>query len=628
MSPEIQQRDTIDLREILGALRRGIRWLPVGLAVGIVGGALVNLLSHRYEGEATVVLRDRGGGGSLGAFSEGMMGGGLASGLGEALSLPGEFSGASATEAAILAGRSMLRGVVEELGLQVRVVTPRGLAAGRVFAAIDMEDAAPRGTFTFRRSGSDFEVRGTGGFQGTVAPGGSLAIPGGSVTLAADDALPDRFKIQVRSKWATVDQMVRKGEVEVESVGGDLAEVVATWTDPATAAAIANTLVDRYLGERRTRMRGLTGERLHMLAHLRDSLGARVDSAAEALRRFHRASGTFDPDRLGDLERVAELRARVDAIEVEARALDEVLQRLDTSDDVQTADLLAFPSFLESPAINQILQRLTGLRDQRAQLLERRTPLDPDVQVVDQAIQTQEQELIELARSYRDGLDQSLEEIEGRLASYRADLSARPQVETESLLLENRLEVSTATYVAVQTQVVRSRLESVGEGAELRQVDFAVPPDRPRFPRPKLNLALGTLAGLVFGTIWAVAAGALTTRVVDASQVRDRLGLPVVRLDTDAPLPTAVRDGTAVVVSVNGTETAEQARALLRERGGLDEQSLRVERPSYVRDGQRVVVALREREKSLGAAEELLPGLRAAGAIPVAAALVPNHRRS
>src|SRR5690606_4943536 len=118
--------------------------------------------------------------------------------------------------------------------------------------------------------------------------------------------------------------------------------------------------------------------------HVRDSLGARVDSAAEALRRFHRASGTFDPDRLGDLERVAELRARVDAIEVEARALDEVLQRLDTSDDVQTADLLAFPSFLESPAINQILQRLTGLRDQRAQLLERRTPLDPDVQVVDQ----------------------------------------------------------------------------------------------------------------------------------------------------------------------------------------------------------------------------------------------------
>jgi uncharacterized protein involved in exopolysaccharide biosynthesis len=431
----------------------------------------------------------------------------------------------------------------------------------------------------------------------------------------------------VRSRWETVDRIVRGGDVRVESAGGDLAEVQVRWTDGETAAAVANLLIERYLDERRSRMADLTGARLLMLGQVRDSLGAQVDSAAEALRRFHRAAGTFDPERLGDLERIAEFRARVDALEVEAQALDEVLRRLNEVEEVRTADLLAFPSFLQSPAINQILQRLQALRDHREQLLERRTPLDPDVQLVERNIRMQEEELVGLARSYRDGLERSLDEIEERLTDYRAELSDRPHVETETRLLDEELEVTGATYVAVQTQVVRFRLEAVGEGAGLRQVDFAVPPDRPRFPRQRLNLALGLLAGLAVGTVWAVTNGAITSRVTDPAQVRARLGLPVLDFGREAPLPKEMGEGTAVVVSVGDPSAAEEARLFLGERTGLPEDRLRVERPSRIRDGDHVLLAVRRGERSLGAAEELLPSLRAAGALPVAAVLVPGRRR-
>ena len=624
MSSDLTRRDTIDIREVLGAFRRGLRWLPVGLVLGVVGALLVNLLPHRYESEATVVLRDRSDG-AMGGFSLNMLDN-LPSGIGESLALPGgsSFSGQAETEAAILESLSFLRQIVDELGLQVRVLRPRATAAPPIFAEIRMEESAPRGTFRFRRSGESFDVRGTDGYQTSVAAGGTLDLPGGQLTLATQ-GLPDRFTIQIRSQWETVDQIVRRGVVRVDQAGGDLAEVVTQWTDPETAAAIANLLVNSYLGDRRTRIREISGDRFRLLGDVRDSLGIEVDRSAEALRRFHLQSGTFDPERLGDLERIAEFRARVDAMEVEARALDEVLRRLSESDEIQTTDLLAFPSFLESPAINQILQRLSGLRDHREQLLERRTARDPDVQVVERAIRAQEEELVRLARSYRDGLERSLDEIEGRLAEYRSELVNRPQVETESIMLENELEVTSATYVAVQAQVVRSRLEAVGEDAGLRQVDRAVAAERPTFPRRKLNLALGFLTGLMIGTVGSVAGGAVTSRVTDPAQVRARLGLPVLTERGGMPLPREVREGTAVLVAVRDPEAGEAGRALLQRHWQLDERVIRVERPSGVRDGDRVLLVLRNGANELGAAEELLPALRAAGALPVAAILVSGR---
>jgi uncharacterized protein involved in exopolysaccharide biosynthesis len=618
-------RDTIDLRELIGALRRGILWLPAGVALGVLGAVIVNQFPHRYEGEATVVLRDRSDAGIAG-FSMDLFEG-LPSGIGDALSLPGGFAGAVETEAAILGGRSLLRDVVEEMGLQVRVVRPRATPAERVFRRVQMEEGAPRGRFTFRRSGSGWEVRGAGGFRARVEDGGSASIPGGVVELVSGITDPDRFTIQVRSRWETVDRIRRRDEVAIGKAGGDLAEVTVRWTDPWTAAEVANLLVERYLDERRTRIRRLAQERFDLLGGVRDSLAAEVDSAGEALRRFHEAAGTFEPERLGDLERIGELRARVDEIEVEARALDEVLRRLTEADEIRTSDLLAFPSFLESPAINQVLQRLSDLRSQREILLERRTPRDPDVQVLDRNIRNLEAELLDLGLSYRDGLHRSLDEIQARLGRYRADLQARPRVETEAVLLENQLELTGATYVGVQAQVVRSRLEAVGEGAELRQVDRAELPTRPRFPRRNLNLALGFLAGLLVGSVGAVAGGAVTNRISDPSQLRGRLGLPVLTQGSDLPLPIALRNGHITLVPVGDREMGQEGADLLAREWAVSEESIRIVRSSEIEGGEGVLLVVREGGRALGRCEELVAALDSAGAPPQAVVLLPPRPR-
>ncbi len=618
--------DTIDLRDVASSIRRGARWIPIGMVAGLAVAAVVNRSSHRYEAEATVVLQDRAGGG-LGALGVSMAEG-LPSSIGEALSLPSGFSGLAETEAAILQGRELLRDVTRELGLQVRVLRPRGVGTAALFSSIRMEPEAPRGSFTFRRSGDAYEVQGGGGFRASVSPGGPVVIPGGEIRLQDAGSLPDRFTIRVLSSWETIDLMRRRREVTVDNLGGSLAEVSVRWTDPGTAALIANTLVERYLGDRRGRLQDLSEERLRLLAHVRDSLDAEVADAADALRRFQAVSGTFDPDRLGDLERIAELRANVDLLEVEARALDNVLQRVAGGEAVSQADLLAFPTFLESDAINQILVRLTNLRDQRARLLERRTPVDPDVLLLDRAIRTQETELMELAQSYRDGLEESLGQIEDRLTVYRSEMSERPYVETESLLLENRLEVSGATFVAVQTQVVRSRLESLSEGAELRQVDRAVAPTRARFPRPRLTYAIGFAAGSVAGLVAALLGGAVTSLITDPKQVRARLALPVLDPGTEMPLPRGLVEGGWTLVPVPGSDSFEDALDFLGRLERVDGQATRGSSVSKVQAGDRVVLCIRVGEPLLSTAEALIPELDAAGATTIACVLVPRRRRA
>ncbi|MFC1791056.1 GumC family protein, partial [Gemmatimonadota bacterium] len=363
----------------------------------------------------------------------------------------------------------------------------------------------------------------------TVSPGGTLQLPGATLTLRSE-GLPDAFRIRVLDRQDVVDRILRKGLLSAEITGGDLAEVTFTSRDGATAARVANTAVELYLLDRRERMRGISGNRLGVLTHLADSLQGELSRATAEYRRYQEAERAFDPERLGDVERAGELRAEVDAMSVEARALDEVLGRM-SSDSVSAADILAYPSFLSSDAINNVLDRIFTLQAERIELLKRRTERDDEVILLQENIDYLKGELVALARSYRDGIQRQLEELAAELQRYREELASRPLEEERTFELEGEVERLTASYLGVQTQLVQARLANIGEGTDLRQIDRAPAPKKPAFPIWWLNLGIGLVAGFFLGLVAALVRGALSPAVRDAAELRRISGLRVVTLD-------------------------------------------------------------------------------------------------
>lgn len=515
-----RDNDAVDLRDIGAALSRGKAWVAGGAVAGLLAGMLATtLLSPRYEGQATIVLRGGEASGSLG---------GLASALPIGLGGTSVFD----TELAILSSRQVLGEVVDSLRMQATVLEPESTPLGAIFADVRLPAQVEKPmTFRFEKSGGAFRVEGPGA-TGEARPGVPFALAGGSVTLRAD-SLPDRFEVSVVSRQDAIQAASR--ELTAKPGVGDVAVLEFEAGDPQTAAAVPNAMIARYMERRRTTDRGTNQHRYEFLTAHADSISRALAISEGRLRAYQEESGTMDPALSGqsDLGQAARLRAELEELDAEARALGEIANGRVPS----TRDLAAYPTLLRNGAMNNLLSRMLDLESQRTALLNRRTPEDPDVVVLSTQIKQLEGELVGLSRSYVQGTERKRNELRQELSRYEGTLAALPARSEQILRLQREVRRLSETLVALQTQLVQTRLAAIGEGGDVRPLDLAVVPRNPSFPIPLLNLLGGLLGGLFFGAVGAVAAARARPRVREAWEAELAAGVPALRLGADPSEP-------------------------------------------------------------------------------------------
>jgi uncharacterized protein involved in exopolysaccharide biosynthesis len=533
-----QEPETVDLRDIGAALRHGTAWIAAGAAAGLLLGLLLTwVISPRYEAAATILLRgDQKS--AMGALA------GVASGLPLA-GLSGVVDGGSFdTEIEILTSRSVIGVVVDSLALQAVVLEPRGVSARHLFAEARFpREVEGRMEYRFVRAGAEYRVEGPGAPK-TVVPGVPFRLGGGEATLRRG-GLPDEFRVALSSREAAISQVDRA--LSPSKAGGDVAELRFDAGDPETAAAVPNVLIATYMERRRTTDRGVNQHRYEFLTAHTDSISRALATAEQRLRSFQEQSGVLDPELSGKtgVEQAVRIRAELGNLEVESRALGEIAKGRVPS----TRQLAAYPSLLQNPAINGILERLLDQQQKRTELLDRRTPDNPDVRVLDENIRHLEGELVTLSRAYVDGLERKEAELRGELARYQSSLSVLPGQSEQILRLQREVRRLSETMVGLQTQLVQTRLAAIGEGGEVHPLDRAVVPRKPSWPVPLLNLGGGLLGGIFLGAAGAVAAAQARPRVREPWEAEVAAGVPAVRLDRNAPLLLGgTEDGRTVLI--------------------------------------------------------------------------------
>jgi uncharacterized protein involved in exopolysaccharide biosynthesis len=469
--------DVLDLAELARAVRAGWRTICATAVLGVAAAAAVLLWAPpRYEGAATVLLRsaqDAGGSllGRLGVPAE------LAPGaLGSAIKSPME------TELAILASQSVLGAVSDSLGLQVRVLEPAARAPWTL-----LEPRAYAGSFRklrlrFVRDGAVGAYRVTGrDLDARIAPGQPLVTSVGTLALAAG-ALPAQFEVQLLDRE---DALIRLAErVHVDKAGGELARVGYAAPDSLSAAAVPNAVVATYLERRRTTDRGVNQHRAEFLAAQVDSVARQLADAEQALRGFQERSGVLDPELVGriDLEGMSKVREQLLATQVESAALDQLLRQV-AAGTRSARQLAAYPSFLRSGAVNELLAQLATLETERAALLERRTEADPEVIALGQRAADLERQLQPLGTAYAQSLARQRGELETQASRFERTLDALPASAQTFARREREVRRLAQTSLALQTQLLDARLAAIGEGGEVRQIDDALVPKRRAFPR-------------------------------------------------------------------------------------------------------------------------------------------------
>jgi uncharacterized protein involved in exopolysaccharide biosynthesis len=567
---------TLDLVEIWRAIRRGWRLLLLWIAIGLGAGGAVELFWPRsFEGRASVLVRSQNDGGTgvlsrMGVPSE--VTGGI---LGTAIKSPLE------TELQLLQSRSILGEASDSLGLQVRVLLPAGTPSARVVAPAPHEGSFTKRRYTFEREGERYRVRGTD-VETTFRSGDIVKLPVASLRLR--DSLPTSFELEILDREDLLKRVLK--QLAVQKAGGEVAALVFQWPDSVTAAAFPNTLVSLYLAQRKTVDKGINQRRYEFLTAQSDSLNRQLAQVGRTLRRQQEESGVLDPEVSGKalLEAHFKLREQIEWFVGEQVALNQLIPQV-ASGRLDARQLAAYPTFLRSQGINDLLSQLVRLEAERVALQQQRTNEDPSVTARTEAIRVVEAQLLPLARTYGASLARQREQFELVRDSLDRMLDSLPGTTETSVALQRDLKRLTQTSLAVQGQRVEARLAAIGEGGEARQVDFAAPSKKPVFPTPVLALGVGSAAGLILGVIAALFSAFLGRFIrtpddaeraagVAAAWARPRSALlvgvpPAVREVLVAPLGRGANAG-AVAALLAETEQRRENGAMVTEVSALD----------------------------------------------------------
>jgi uncharacterized protein involved in exopolysaccharide biosynthesis len=356
----------------------------------------------------------------------------------------------------------------------------------------------------------------------------------GSITLHATGT-PNDFELVLRDREDAISRFEKY--LSVDKAGGEVVRVNYRGDDSLTAAVAANALIANYLARRTTTDRGINQHRVEFLTAKADSASAQLLAASRELRRQQERSGVIDPEVVGkiELERASQIRTSLAELQMEEGALKQLIAKV-TSGSIQPRELAAYPTFLKSPAINQLIGDLVQVETDRYKALESRTEKDPEVGALSQSAKNIEGQLLPLAQSYSASIAQQRNDAQRHFDSLQTQIAALPAVAESGLSLQRDVLRLNQVYAALGGQLVEARLAAISEGGDVHVLDPAVAPKEPSFPKPITTMGLGIGAGLFAGMIAALMMGALGRWVQDPRDVERTTGVPALRFDPTVPL--------------------------------------------------------------------------------------------
>jgi len=253
-----------------------------------------------------------------------------------------------------------------------------------------------------------------------------------------------------------------------------------------------------------------------------------AEEALERLQRTHRlVAPTAQSEAL--VERQGELLLRVSLARVELEGVDQMLGRLDASQDPSRSwtALLGYPAFLQNQTLGAMLEQLTELHATREELATRRTPDNRELRVVDEQIAYLDRSLRQMAREYRTGLVDQIESTEPQLRELDTLLASLPGQALELGRMQRDVRLLSEVLILTEQRLRQEELREALTYSNVQVVDPPVLLDRPIWPRKKLGLAVVLMLSTGFGLLAMVVRDGTDSRLRRAAEIEAALERPL-----------------------------------------------------------------------------------------------------
>lgn len=494
------------------------RWLVVVTCAVVLALAAWNVSRQPNVYESAASLRIDGQDAGRAALGDLIPMGGIGMGKGKIQ-----------TEMFVLRSRAIAERVADSLNMTLVLVSPQ-VPRDEVIRPVAMAGAdASQGLYTLTRRGGGSYTLKPAVEREVPMRHDSVAVPGmpfrvGNVTLELDPSLraagPDEIRFGIRSRRAAAGAVrggVRVGQPDPEAL---VVEIGYKSTDRVLAAAVPNALAAAFIQHKSS---GSKTESRSTIDFLRQQVAAYEGDLAAAenrLRSFRESEQvvSLPEEASAQVRRLTELQATRDQLRSEREALTRLLNRVTQEARAPGAaspyrQLASFPVFLSNRAVQDLLQSLTTLENERARLLVQRTTANEDVQGLDRRIREIEEQLHQIARNYLDGVQSQITSAETVLAQFATQLAAIPAREVEFARLSRQQVLLDELYTLLQTRLKEAEIREAVEPGDVRIIDLALVPDHPFAPRPMRTMMLAAVLGLALGCGLAFARHALDHKV-------------------------------------------------------------------------------------------------------------------
>jgi succinoglycan biosynthesis transport protein ExoP len=459
------------------------------------------------------------------------------------------------TEIEVLQGRSAAVAVIDSLGLRARVKAPRiapatgvlgrlGLGqrprVSQLFSLLRVAPGADTVTLRARAgAGGVFTVwsLAPGAKPVSVMIGDTAEVSGVRLALRPAARGAEELSIQVVSLDDAVRSFESSLKVSRPARDADLIAVRIRSSDPVLAASEANLLAQQLIVGRQGIRMASTSSTVRFLKQQLDTLGIQLHAAEDALRAYRERAGVVDAQEQERTQvgRLAQVEAERGSIDAERQALAALLRQMRTDSarasaagEAPSFKLISFPTLFKNQAASELLGALAQVQNERSALLTRRTPNDPDVQVLTNRIHELDTQLRGIAQTYLQGLTNQVASLEDVADRFGATLYSLPAREVQAARLQREVQVRQDLYTLLQTRLKEAEITRAMVDPTVHVVDPAAVPDRPARPNKPLNFALALVLGSLLGV-----GGSLARELTDRS-VRSRndaflaAGLPIV----------------------------------------------------------------------------------------------------
>lgn len=560
--------DSLSFQQLALTFRRN-RWLVLGIVVASLAAAAVytRLADPVYRSSATIRIDDKDAGSSL---------------LTGVVSVPGMTSGRIQTEIEVLRSRQLAENVARELHLSVEVLEPAG--ARRLIRVVNMpQEVSPARLVLTRKSDGNYAIRQEGDgpavqLPAEVQPGTPFSIGRSQFVLdaPASGSPPAEVIFQLRSLQSAVGAVSGGLSISRPNREAQIVNVAYESKDRFIAAAVPNLILDEFIRYKAQTNKTEATSTVGFLRQQVASYEGQLKEAEAALGAYREEAQvvSIGDEAQAQVKHMADLQAERGQLLAERQSLSAILGK-NSAQGSAARNIAAFPSFIENRGMQDILQSLNQLENERSQLLLRRNPGNADVVALAGRIYDLDHQLTQMATAYLAGLDSKLASINASVQSFGRQIETIPAREIAFARLSRNEKLLEDISTLLQTRLKEAEIKEAVQPGDVRVIDRALVPGAPISPRPAIDMFLGLFGGLFLGFAAAMIRQTLDNKVRTREDVQSATGgvpilgaIPRIAHDGQTRKLTGKRarsDSAAVVASSAAASNALLTRANSRE---------------------------------------------------------------